>query len=74
MDEEFGVSTLINEESDKRKQKVFTKYFIFEKKESLFYSFQKYAPKDLTGLRIEHSIDEFKEGQQVILTLKDRSM
>ncbi len=72
MDEEFRVNNLINEESEKRKQKVFTKQFTLKK--SLFYSFQKYAPKDLTGLRIEHSIDEFKEGQQVILTLKDKSM
>ncbi len=31
IDEEFGVSTLINEESEKRKQKVFTKYFTLKK-------------------------------------------
>jgi len=55
MDEEFGVSNVINEETEKQKQK-------------------RYAPKDLTGLRVEHSIEEFKEGQQVILTLKDKSM
>jgi len=36
--------------------------------------FQRYISKDLTGLRVEHSIEEFKEGQQVILTLKDKSM
>ncbi|CAF0730011.1 unnamed protein product [Adineta ricciae] len=35
---------------------------------------RKYGAKDLTGLRIEHSIDEFKEGQQVILTLKDKKI
>jgi U4/U6.U5 tri-snRNP-associated protein 1 len=35
---------------------------------------KRYAPKDLTGLRIEHSVEEFKEGQAVILTLKDRKI
>ncbi len=72
MDEEFGVGNLIHEESDRRKQKVLTNQWI-EKKKSLFSLFQRYAPKDLTGLRIEHSVEEFKEGQAVILTLKDRS-
>jgi U4/U6.U5 tri-snRNP-associated protein 1 len=33
---------------------------------------KKYASNDLSGLRVEHSIEEFKEGQQVILTLKDK--
>ncbi|CAF0871111.1 unnamed protein product [Adineta steineri] len=35
---------------------------------------KRYASKDLSGLRIEHSIEEFKEGQQVILTLKDKKI
>ncbi|CAF3360470.1 unnamed protein product [Rotaria socialis] len=55
MDEEFGVSNIINEESERQKQR-------------------KYTSKNLAGLRIEHSIDEFKEGQQVILTLKDKKI
>jgi U4/U6.U5 tri-snRNP-associated protein 1 len=55
MDEEFGVGNLIDEESEKRKQK-------------------RYVPKDLTGLRVEHSIEEFKEGQPVVLTLKDKKI
>ena len=70
MDEEFGVRDLVHEEAEKRKQKVFTNLSLSE---SLFSSFQRYTPKDLTGLRIEHSIEEFKEGQPVILTLKDQS-
>ncbi|CAF0844189.1 unnamed protein product [Rotaria sordida] len=55
MDEEFGVSNLIHEESEKQKQK-------------------RYTSKNLAGLRVEHSIEEFKEGQQVILTLKDKKI
>ncbi|CAF2062360.1 unnamed protein product [Rotaria magnacalcarata] len=55
MDEEFGVSNIIHEESERQKQR-------------------KYTSKNLAGLRIEHSIDEFKEGQQVILTLKDKKI
>lgn len=35
---------------------------------------KKYTANDLSGLRVQHSIDEFKEGQQVILTLKDRKI
>jgi len=35
---------------------------------------KRYASKDLTGLRVEHAIEEFKEGQQVILTLKDKKI
>lgn len=70
MDEEFGVGNLIREEKVKDRHKVtktrkngFVEHF----------RFQKYAPKDLAGLRVEHAIDDFKEGQQVILTLKDKS-
>lgn len=34
--------------------------------------FQKYTSRDLRGLKVEHDINAFKEGQSVILTLKDR--
>ncbi|CAF3351073.1 unnamed protein product [Rotaria sp. Silwood1] len=34
----------------------------------------RYTSKNLSGLRVEHSIEEFKEGQQVILTLKDKKI
>ncbi|CAF2325116.1 unnamed protein product [Rotaria sp. Silwood2] len=34
----------------------------------------RYTAKNLAGLRVEHSIEEFKEGQQVILTLKDKKI
>ncbi|XP_039444399.1 U4/U6.U5 tri-snRNP-associated protein 1 [Culex pipiens pallens] len=30
-----------------------------------------YKDRDLRGLRVEHDVEEFKEGRQVILTLKD---
>ncbi|XP_058447937.1 U4/U6.U5 tri-snRNP-associated protein 1 isoform X2 [Malaya genurostris] len=32
---------------------------------------ESYRDKDLKGLRVEHDVEEFKEGRQVILTLKD---
>ncbi len=35
--------------------------------------FQVYSSKDLKGLAVEHDQDRFKEGQTVILTLKDKS-
>ncbi|UJR33324.1 hypothetical protein I4U23_020774 [Adineta vaga] len=35
---------------------------------------KKYGAKDLTGLRVEHSLEEFKEGHQIILTLKDKKI
>ena len=38
----------------------------------LFFYFQKYSSRDLRGLKVEHDINTFKEGQSVILTLKDR--
>ncbi|CAF0792639.1 unnamed protein product [Didymodactylos carnosus] len=58
MDEEFGLGELVKEETEK----------LIKTKE------KKYTSKDLTGLRIEHSADTFKEGQQIILTLKDQSI
>ncbi|CAF0860172.1 unnamed protein product, partial [Didymodactylos carnosus] len=56
MDEEFGLEELVKEETEK----------LIKSKE------KKYTARDLTGLRIEHSADTFKEGQQIILTLKDQ--
>lgn len=35
---------------------------------------QHYDSKDLSGLKIEHSIERFKEGKSVILTLKDKGV
>lgn len=32
-----------------------------------------YGAKDLKGLRVEHSQENFAEGKTVILTLKDKS-
>lgn len=31
-----------------------------------------YSSKDLKGLAVEHQIESFKEGETVILTLKDK--
>ncbi|KAG5450929.1 U4/U6.U5 tri-snRNP-associated protein 1 [Clonorchis sinensis] len=33
-----------------------------------------YESSDLTGLKVEHKIDSFREGQTVILTLKDKDV
>lgn len=33
-----------------------------------------YESSDLTGLKVEHKIDSFREGQTVILTLKDKGV
>ena len=33
---------------------------------------QQYKSRDLAGLTVEHSVDSFKEGRTVILTLKDQ--
>ncbi|XP_055613149.1 U4/U6.U5 tri-snRNP-associated protein 1-like [Uranotaenia lowii] len=33
-----------------------------------------YRENDLRGLRVEHDVEEFKEGRQVILTLKDAAV
>lgn len=35
---------------------------------------QNYSSKDLRGLRIEHDSDRFKEGRDVVLTLKDKGV
>lgn len=33
-----------------------------------------YKDRDLKGLRVEHDIEEFKEGKEIILTLKDKDV
>ncbi|XP_068445420.1 U4/U6.U5 tri-snRNP-associated protein 1 [Clinocottus analis] len=55
MDEEFGVSSLVEEE------------FAQGKKES-------YTAQDLKGLKVQHKVDSFNEGQTVILTLQDKGV
>lgn len=35
---------------------------------------ENYEAKDLAGLKVGHDLDEFKEGSEVILTLKDRGI
>lgn len=53
MDQEFGVSTLVEEEFEQRRQDL-------------------YSARDLQGLTVEHAIDSFREGETVVLTLKDK--
>uniref|UniRef100_UPI0037E916CA U4/U6.U5 tri-snRNP-associated protein 1 n=1 Tax=Semicossyphus pulcher TaxID=241346 RepID=UPI0037E916CA len=55
MDEEFGVSSLVEEE------------FAQSKKEA-------YTSGDLKGLKVQHKVDSFNEGQTVILTLQDKGV
>uniref|UniRef100_A0A452U2H4 Spliceosome associated factor 1, recruiter of U4/U6.U5 tri-snRNP n=1 Tax=Ursus maritimus TaxID=29073 RepID=A0A452U2H4_URSMA len=55
MDQEFGVSTLVEEEFGQRRQDL-------------------YSARDLQGLTVEHAIDSFREGETVILTLKDKGV
>ncbi|KAA0720174.1 U4/U6.U5 tri-snRNP-associated protein 1 [Triplophysa tibetana] len=55
MDEEFGVSNLVEQE------------FKQEKRES-------YSSRDLRGLKVQHKMDSFKEGELVILTLEDKGV
>ncbi|XP_022594066.1 U4/U6.U5 tri-snRNP-associated protein 1 [Seriola dumerili] len=55
MDEEFGVSSLVEEE--------------FAQSRSDAYSSQ-----DLKGLKVQHKVDSFTEGQTVILTLQDKGV
>ncbi|XP_051900915.1 U4/U6.U5 tri-snRNP-associated protein 1 [Pristis pectinata] len=55
MDEEFGVSNLIEEELRTKKQTAYTS-------------------QDLKGLTVQHDIKAFKEGEAVVLTLKDRGV
>ncbi|EHB13772.1 U4/U6.U5 tri-snRNP-associated protein 1 [Heterocephalus glaber] len=55
MDQEFGVSTLVEEEFGQRRQDL-------------------YSARDLQGLTVEHAIESFREGETVILTLKDKGV
>ncbi|CAJ1052552.1 U4/U6.U5 tri-snRNP-associated protein 1 [Xyrichtys novacula] len=55
MDEEFGVSSLVEES------------FAQSKMES-------YTSRDLKGLKVQHKVDSFNEGQTVILTLQDKGV
>lgn len=55
MDEEFGVSSLVEEE------------FVQSKRDS-------YSSQHLKGLKVQHKVDSFSEGQTVILTLQDKGV
>ncbi|XP_028272073.1 U4/U6.U5 tri-snRNP-associated protein 1 [Parambassis ranga] len=55
MDEEFGVSSLVEEEFAQSKQDAYT-------------------CRDLKGLRVQHKVESFTEGQTVILTLQDKGV
>lgn len=55
MDEEFGVSTLVEEDFAQSKNFAYT-------------------ARDLKGLKVQHKVDSFTEGQTVILTLEDKGV
>ncbi|XP_074087130.1 U4/U6.U5 tri-snRNP-associated protein 1 [Macrotis lagotis] len=55
MDQEFGVSSLVEEEFGQRRK-------------------DQYSARDLQGLTVEHTIDSFREGETMILTLKDKGV
>lgn len=55
MDEEFGVSSLVEEEFAQSKNDAYTS-------------------QDLKGLKVQHKVDSFSEGQTVILTLQDKGV
>uniref|UniRef100_A0A6I8NI15 Spliceosome associated factor 1, recruiter of U4/U6.U5 tri-snRNP n=1 Tax=Ornithorhynchus anatinus TaxID=9258 RepID=A0A6I8NI15_ORNAN len=55
MDQEFGVSSLVEEEFGQRRKDL-------------------YSSRDLKGLTVEHTIDSFREGETLILTLKDKGV
>ncbi|KAK0134704.1 U4/U6.U5 tri-snRNP-associated protein 1 [Merluccius polli] len=55
MDQEFGVSSLVEEEFGQKKRDA-------------------YSSRDLKGLKVQHKIDSFGEGQTVILTLQDKGV
>lgn len=58
MDEEFGISNLVEEEFGSFSRKRQPTYF----------------SQDLSGLKVEHSQEHFMEGNSTILTLKDGSV
>ncbi|XP_060031977.1 U4/U6.U5 tri-snRNP-associated protein 1 [Erinaceus europaeus] len=55
MDQEFGISSLVEEEFGQRRQNL-------------------YSARDLQGLTVEHAVESFREGETVILTLKDKGV
>lgn len=55
MDQEFGVSSLVEEEYGQKKKNA-------------------YSSRDLKGLKVQHKIASFGEGQTVILTLQDKGV
>ncbi|XP_051733386.1 U4/U6.U5 tri-snRNP-associated protein 1 [Ctenopharyngodon idella] len=55
MDEEFGVSNLVEQE------------FAQEKRDS-------YGSHHLKGLKVQHKMDSFREGETVVLTLEDKGV
>ncbi|XP_075345658.1 LOW QUALITY PROTEIN: U4/U6.U5 tri-snRNP-associated protein 1 [Mycteria americana] len=55
MDQEFGVSTLVEEEFMRRKRDL-------------------YSSRDLQGLTVEHDLGAFREGETLVLTLKDKGV
>lgn len=55
MDEEFGVSSLVEEEFGQSKRAAYTS-------------------GDLKGLKVQHKVESFSEGQTVILTLEDKGV
>lgn len=55
MDQEFGVSSLVEEEFGQGKNNTYTS-------------------RELKGLKVQHKVDSFTEGQTVILTLEDKGV
>ncbi|KAJ3615028.1 hypothetical protein NHX12_018596 [Muraenolepis orangiensis] len=55
MDQEFGVSSLVEEEFGQKKHDA-------------------YSSRNLKGLKVQHKIESFNEGQTVILTLQDKGV
>ncbi|KAF4098476.1 U4/U6.U5 tri-snRNP-associated protein 1 [Onychostoma macrolepis] len=55
MDEEFGVSNLVEQE------------FAQEKRDS-------YGSRNLKGLKVQHKMESFREGETIILTLEDKGV
>lgn len=55
MDEEFGVSNLVEEEFAQSRGEAYTS-------------------RDLKGLKVQHKVESFSEGQTVILTLEDKGV
>ncbi|XP_061684947.1 U4/U6.U5 tri-snRNP-associated protein 1 [Syngnathoides biaculeatus] len=56
MDQEFGVSSLVEEEFGQGRPN------------------SAYTARDLKGLKVQHKVDSFNEGQTVILTLQDKGV